>query len=137
MMRRWCAALAPSRAPRRWPRREAPAATRLRAKLANLHVGLFLNLSDVILKMPLDLSHAHTFPATEGDNVGGGLKVLLDQDHRFDEIFAAGHLCLLFDFDHLIPSGVTPFMLRQITVEALATLLRKGYETSKSTTRKF
>jgi len=74
----------------------------LRAKLANLSVGLFLNLSDVILEMPFDLSHAHTFPATEGDNVGGVLKVLLDQDHRFDEIFAARHPCLLFDFDHLI-----------------------------------
>jgi len=52
--------------------------------------------------MPFDLSRAHTFPATEGDNVGGGLKVLLDQDHRFDEILAAGHRCLLLDFDHLI-----------------------------------
>jgi hypothetical protein len=102
MTRRWCAALAPFHAPRRCPRREAPGASRLRAKLANLSVGLFLNPSHVILKMPFDLSHAHTFPATEGDNVGGGLKVLLDQDHRFNEIFAAGHRCLLFGFDHLI-----------------------------------
>src|SRR5215472_10327498 len=101
-MRRWCVVLAPSQAPRRWPRWKAPGAPRLRANLANLSVGLFLNSSDVILKMPFDLSHAHTFPATEGDNVGGGLKVLLDQDHRFDEISTAGHRCLLLDFDHLI-----------------------------------
>jgi hypothetical protein len=30
-----------------------------------------------------------------------------------------------------------PFVLRQITVEAFATLLRKGYENSKSSTYKF
>jgi hypothetical protein len=34
-------------------------------------------------------------------------------------------------------SGVKPFVFRQITVEAFATLLRKGYETSKSATYKF
>jgi hypothetical protein len=103
VVRRWCAVLAPSAAAaRRWPRREAPGATRLRTKLANLSVGLFLNLSDVILKMPLDLSHANTFPATEGDNVSGALKVLLDQDYRFDEILVAGHRRFLLALDHLI-----------------------------------
>jgi hypothetical protein len=110
----------------------------LPAKLANLSVGLFLNPSDVILKMPFDLSLAHTFPATEGDNVGGGLKVLLDQDHCFDEILAAGHRCLLLDFDHLI------LVWRQ-AVRAppghsrgpLPHYYAKGYETSKSATYKF
>jgi hypothetical protein len=55
-----------------------------------------------ILKMPLDLSHANTFPATEGDNVSGALKVLLDQDYRFDEILVAGHRRFLLALDHLI-----------------------------------